>query len=419
MDVLIKSAELEGQVCSISSKSHTHRLLIASALSGAHTDIICPEISDDLRSTARCLSALGMRAQKTKYGFSVDCCESGENACELDCGESGATLRFMLPVVCALGIPCTLIRHSSLKKRPIEPLIDSLREHGCDFEISDMRIKCSGKLTPGEYKIDGSLSSQFTSALLLALPLIDGDSIIEIVGESVSSPYIDMTLGVLSLFGIEAQKREGGFFVKGKQHYKSPGKLVAEGDWSCAAVWLCAGAIGKKSVAVSGLDINSKQGDRKIVEILRRFGAEVTEEKGTFRASRKKLRGIEIDAADTPDIIPPLCVVAAVSRGKTVIKNASHLRAKESNRIRAIAQILSTLGAHITENADGLIIEGREELSGGSVPSFDDHRMIMMASLAASVSDEPVLIFDAQNVSKSYPDFFTHLEALGAEIRIR
>jgi 3-phosphoshikimate 1-carboxyvinyltransferase len=375
MDIAVNPGPLSGTVRAVPSKSAAHRAMICAALADTPTEIICDGTSKDIEATGACLAAL----------------ES--SGALLPCGESGSTLRFLLPIVGALGRKASFVLEGRLPERPLSPLYEELVRHGCKLSPQGTSpFTVEGQLMAGDYTLDGGVSSQFISGLLFALPLLGGDSTITLTGRVESLPYIGMTLEMLKTFGINVEYSNGVFMVGGRQRYRSPGTVKVEGDWSNAAFWLCAGAISGREITVTGLDADSKQGDRAVVEILARFG--------------KDLRGIEIDAADIPDLVPILSVVAAAAKGETVIRGAGRLRDKESDRLAAVCDVLGTLGADVTETEDGLRIVGGKPLKGGTVSSWGDHRIAMSAATAAVLCAEPIVIQGAEAVNKSYPTFF-------------
>jgi 3-phosphoshikimate 1-carboxyvinyltransferase len=418
MDIKITRPARGGTIRAIASKSQAHRLLIGAALADGPSRVGCAETSDDIDATVRCLDALGA---KVKYdGCGVDILPiprpvPGERV--LDCGESGSTLRFMLPVACALGAGATFHMGGRLPSRPLSPLYEELSGHGCALSMAGKSpLYTGGQLTGGRYRIPGNVSSQFISGLLLALPLLEADSLIEVGGAVESRPYVDITLAALKTFGIGVRTNAHSFTVPGNQRFKVSRALAVEGDWSNAAFWLSHGAVGDGSITVAGLDPSSPQGDKAIMTFLERFGARVSVDGGTVTVSRGDLYGIDIDAGDTPDLVPVLAAVAAVSRGRTVISNAGRLRLKESDRLKAITETLSALGADITQTDDGFIIDGRPRLRGGVVSSHGDHRIAMTAAVVSTACLEAVTIKGAEAVGKSYPGFFTDFAALGGAV---
>jgi len=423
VDIRIEKPPVGGEVKAIASKPQAHRLLICAALADKNTRINCAERSDDIDATVSCLVSLGARIAYDGAGFKVQ--PSGipvpTGPIIQVCGQSGATLRFMLPVCCALGVPAEFLMLGQLRKRPSSPLLEQLAANGCDIAKHDGGLRCSGKLSSGEYFLKGNVSSQFMSGLLLALPLLEGYSVISVEGVVESMPFVTMTLDILRAFGVRIHLRglRGGrgsvYLVEGPQNFRTPGTLVVEGDWSCAAPWLSAGAIRGSGVTCTGLNLGSNQGDMAITRLLERFGAKVAYEGDKVTVYPAELRGIEIDASDTPDLVPFLAVVAAAAKGETVINNAGRLRHGGNDRLRAVAETLRALGADITERQDGLVVRGVKALAGGSVPSRSDHRIVMMAAIASAACDGPVTITGAGAVSKSYPEFFVDFAKLGGK----
>ena len=413
---VLKNARFEA----IPSKSQAHRFLICSALADRGTFITCGSSSDDIDATARCLEALGATARYDSEGFHVAPVSrnndlKGTDFSILDCGESGSTLRFLLPVCGALGHKASFIMRGRLPDRPLSGLYSEMVSHGCVLsQPGRSPLLCEGRLEGGIYEIAGNVSSQYISGLLFALPLLTSDSLLRVTGVLESRPYVDMTLDALRLFGFTIiEEEEQCFRVPGRQTGASLEKIKVEGDWSNAAFWLSAGAIGRKGVICAGLNPASMQGDRAIIELLIRFGACVTINNDEVIVTPGRLRGIEIDASNIPDLVPVLAAVSAVAEGKTIIRGAGRLRVKESDRLRAITVSLTGLGADITETEDGLIINGKEGLKGGETESFGDHRIAMTSAVLSLACEEPILIKNAEAVNKSYPGFFNDFRSLG------
>lgn len=444
MTTTLYRPELCGTIKAIPSKSHVHRLLIAAALYGRYTKIICDgKFSDDINATIKCLQALGAKITTSEGEISVYGISESQKEADMFCAESGSTLRFMLPVVCALGVNAKFHPEGRLPQRPLSPLREELIAHGCTLdEVGTLPYKTYGKLRGGKFEIAGNVSSQYITGLLLALPLLDAKSEIHIIGKLESRPYVDMTLEVLAQFGVDVSVESDSLITVGGTHNNRlpDGNLTfySDGDWSNAAFWLVAGAIGKNTIHMTGLRENSKQGDKAVLEILKRFGAKV-EIEGASECERHaagdrdvagsvlrnisvtgaKLRGIEIDAADIPDLVPILSLVAACAEGTTRIYNAQRLRLKESDRLATVCELLGTLGADITITDDGLIIKGNISsnaknfrLKGGSVSSHNDHRIAMTAAIAATVCSDEVTVIDSLAVNKSYPHFWQDYDML-------
>ena len=404
MEKLLTPAPLGGCVAAVPSKSQAHRLLICAALADKPTKIFCPQISQDLEATARCLSALGAEVSYEEGCYWVSPVRRAKGDALLDCGESGSTLRFLLPVAAALGANATFLMKGRLAERPLSPLWEELEKHGCRLSRpGENLLRCEGRLTAGSFQLPGNVSSQFVSGLLFALPLLEGKSDIMLTSPMESAPYVDLTRAALAAFGVEVFR----LCVK-PGVYRSQGSYAVEGDWSNAAFWLCAGAISQE-IRVTGLRSDSLQGDRKILELLEAFGAEVAWEGDSVTVKARKLRAADVDLRHIPDLLPPLALVAACAEGRTRFWGAERLRLKESNRLETVARTLNALGGQAEETPDGLLITGGK-LRGGRTDSFGDHRIAMMAAIAASVCAQPVLLTGAEAVNKSYPAFWRAFE---------
>ena len=405
----IYPGKLAGTIPAIPSKSAAHRLLIAAALADGPTEIACPSVSQDILATARCLAALGAKLDRTEWGFTVTPGPAPEKA-DLPCGESGSTLRFLLPVAAALGVEATFHMEGRLPQRPLFPLDRELEAHGAALtRPTDTTLTVSGRLTPGDYHLPGDVSSQYISGLLFALPLLAGPSTLTISGPIESAPYLQLTEAALRQFGVAPQWHPPVYdLAPGRYH--SPGAAAVEGDWSNAAFFLAAGA------TVTGLDLQSRQGDRAILWLLQRFGAAVAQYEDTAAVELGELKAQDIDAAAIPDLVPVLAVLAANAQGASRIYNAARLRLKESDRLSTVAALLRNLGGKVEITADGLTIEGTG-LTGGVVDSYFDHRIAMAAAVAATSAHGPVVLRNAQAVEKSYPGFWADFQALGGKLR--
>ena len=486
----INRSTFGGSVNAIASKSHAHRLLIAAALSEAEELFIeCSETSADIDATASCLNSMGAEIVRVEGGFKVKPIHPGNisgrlsvnnitgsetqadsdadktndnkarmdadktvdgNTARMDAGESGSTLRFLLPLIGVLGLSAEITTHGRLSSRPLSPLYEEMQRSGVTLSPQGISpLTLSGRMSGGIYTIAGNISSQYITGLLLSLPLAETDSEIRITGELASRPYVDITLDVLRQAGIEVEEiavpeiAENNvtliFRIKGGQHYRLPQHCIVEGDWSNAAFFLAAGAIAEAPVTVKRLNMNSKQGDKAILRLLKEFGAEVTETASILSTSTsinsadslvsnnladnkmmlsdititpRPLHGIEIDAENIPDLVPILSLVASTAEGTTVIRHIERLRIKESDRVATVIDTLTRLGADIHEENKCLVINGRPLLAGGTVDSYNDHRIAMTAAIAAIRSSSPVTITDPMAVRKSYPGFYTDLEAL-------
>ena len=418
MKAIVSAAKINGQIEAIASKSFVHRELICAALSKEKTKILCKTVSEDITATALCLDALTANVIREDDKFIVTPHSKHKNEKDiiLNCGESGSTYRFLLPVAAALGLDAAFLLNGRLKDRPINDLFNALESHGIKISgKNEEKVTVSGCLTAGTFTLPGDISSQYITGLLFALPLLKEDSEIQITSPLQSKGYVDITLTTLKRFGITVEMSESIIKVKGNQRYISPKTIISEGDWSNAAFWLCAAAAAGE-VTVTGLNNSSVQADRKVTDILKRFGAFVTENENFVTVKKSDLSGIEIDASEIPDLVPALATAAAGAVGKTVFYNADRLRFKESDRLNSISRTLTLLGADTAVTEDKLIISGNGRLSGGTVHSFFDHRIVMMSASAALISQEDIVIENAESVSKSYPLFFEDFRKLGANI---
>lgn len=396
--VKIKNSILNGSVVIPPSKSAAHRALLCSFLAGGGT--VSPIInSKDMQAMQQAISAL----------------QNNEKV--VDCIESGNTLRFVIPVAAALGKSVTFVGSGRLPERPLKTFLDLLPKHNIKC-TSDGKLPLSieGKLTSGRYEIAGNISSQYISGLLFALPLLDGDSEIVLTTKLESKPYIDLTIKVMRDFGVEIKETENGYFVKGNQQYKIRDYIV-ESDWSQAAFFLVGGAIGNE-VVLKGLDMHSVQGDKAIVELLKKFGADIEIKENEIISRKAELKGIKIDVSDIPDTVPALAVAAAYAKGKTEIVGGERLRFKESDRIESVVSNLKRLGADVTETADGMIINGGRELKGAELLGYNDHRIVMAFSMAALFANGETVITEANSIDKTYPSFFEDYNRIGGQANV-
>lgn len=412
MNITIIPGKLSGRVAPPPSKSQAHRLLIAAALAEGESVISNVAFSQDIQATIRCLEELG--AAFTKEGNTLTVQGMGANTMSplrrmayprLDCGESGSTLRFLIPIALAVRGGGIFTGHGRLMERPLKPYFDLFDEKGIFYEQKDGVLTVSGTLTPGVYELPGDVSSQFFTGLLYALPLLDGPSALIPTTPLESEGYIQMTLQAMAQFGVEfpaTLSLPPQYHPQGNQTYRAANAVV-EADWSQAGFWYAAKLLGN-SVEPSGLDPNSTQGDRVIADQF---------------AKLSRPEDVELDVSGCPDLAPPLAAMAALRTGYvTRLTNAARLRVKESDRLASVTETLNALGADVTEGADFLVIRGKHTLSGGvSVDSHNDHRIAMMAAVAAARCERPVTVLGAECVAKSYPDFWEDYVKLGGAIR--
>ena len=415
MQVTLHTPAPRGTLPSFPSKSEAHRYLICAALADTPTHIVCAASNDDIDATVSCLCALGASISRTQGGFDVTPIKNIPDTAVLDCGESGSTLRFLLPVICALGTKAQLHLHGRLPARPLSPLDSLLSEHGATLSPQGTNpLEVSGKLSGNDFSIAANVSSQFISGLLFALPLLDLDTpaTIRLVGKIESRPYLDMTRSALAVFGIAVKEQDGVLTIPAHARFTSPGTLAVGGDWSGAAPWLCMGAVGKHPLTVTDLDTASGQGDKAILSVLSDMGAQIEVHENAITVTPAPLHGITLNAANIPDLVPVIAATAALANGTTCITGAARLRIKESDRLATTTAVLTALGADVRETDDGLVIVGKPALSGGSVDAYGDHRIAMTAAVASLGCQAPVTIEGAQAVAKSYPTFWEQLDLL-------
>lgn len=412
----VKNGTRSGKVTIPSSKSFAHRFLICAALSQNESIVKCDGISKDIEATIKCLNALGAEITVSDNDIFVKpILKVKKEICNLYCGESGSTLRFLIPVVGALGAEAVFYMEGKLSERPLDDLTRTLAENGMKIQQKGTMLYCSGKLRSGNYRIPGNISSQYISGMLFALPLIEGKSTLEVYGNIESADYIIMTENAISIAGISFSKKAVNYLFSGNQKYIVNENAIVERDWSNAAFFICIGAVSKNGITLSDMNLSSKQGDIEILNIIKRFGADIITDNNSVTVKKGSLKGQIIDAKAIPDLIPTICALACAAEGKTEIINAERLRLKESDRIATTAAMLRSLGAVVIEKSDGMIIEGTGKLEGGEIDAANDHRIAMSAAVAASICNKEVIINGAQCVSKSYPDFWIHLEKLEVE----
>ena len=416
MNIVIEPSPLKGEIAAIPSKSVAHRMLICAALADGPTTLRIPKTSDDIDATADCLRALGAAITINNEDYIVEPIAQIENIPLLDCGESGSTLRFLLPVAAAAADRCRFDGHGRLPDRPLSDLTDAMKEHGVSFDGEKLPFTIGGRLRGGIYRLPGNVSSQYITGLLLALPLCEEDSVIELTTALESASYIDITLSVLKTFGITVHCERNRYIIPGKQVFRSPGTLPVEGDWSNAAFFLTAAAL-NNDITMTGLNPNSAQGDRKIIALLEQLGAVTQKDNGRLTLRSDELKGCTIDIQDTPDLLPVLSVAAAFAQGKTTFINAARLRLKESDRLASSAAMIENLGGRAEVGEDELTVYGTG-LIGGTVESCNDHRIAMSAAVAATRCSKPVTILHAEAVKKSYPGFYNDYNKTGGKAHV-
>ena len=401
MDIKITPNILSGKVSVPPSKSVAHRMIIAAALTDGTSTISNIFPSVDITATMDCMKALGAKISFSGDTAVIEGIKKVPEKAVLNCRESGSTLRFLIPVACALGVNAEFIGSGKLPQRPLTTLLNELPKHGASFVLpnngENLPLIVNGELAGGRFYADGNVSSQFITGLLFALPLLDGDSEIILTSPLQSKPYVDITIGVLRDFGCEINETENGYFVKGNQRFK-PFSGAVEGDFSQAAFFYTANTLGS-SIEICGLNENSLQGDKKIAEICKSVAVNGS--------------AFELDCSDIPDLVPILSVLGCFCKGKSRITNAARLRIKECDRLAAMEDCLNKIGGKVKALPDGLEIYGVGSLKGGEVECFNDHRIAMSMAIAATKCENPLILRGAECVSKSFPNFFEVYKSLG------
>lgn len=407
-NIIIQNSVLNGTVNIPSSKSFAHRALICAALSGGNCSVFGIDDSADILATFGALKSIGVNIKKTDNAYITNgFCADRKN--EIFCNESGSTLRFMLPIAAAVGGEFTFTGAGRLPKRPIDTLTELFKCHNIECSADTLPLTIKGKLTGGEFKIAGNVSSQYISGLLLAAPLINEDVKITLTSPLESKAYVDITVSVMKAFGVNVTTKEDGWFVDKHERY-CPCDYTVEGDWSQSAFFMVAGAIGG-NIKIRGLNKNSVQGDMQVLDILTNMGADINFEGDCLVAKKSTLVATDINAEQIPDAVPALSVAAAFAVGTTKIYGAARLRLKESDRISAVANGLKNMGISVIEHPDGLEITG-DNVTGGVVNGENDHRIVMAFSVAAAYAKGKTLITDKESINKSYPLFFEDFKKL-------
>ena len=401
MKVTLNPTKLAGSVRAIPSKSMAHRLLICAALTEGVQRIRCEQTCEDIDATISCLKAMGSNIVKIgNYYIVPKVTAMPGQSVTLDCNESGTTLRFMMCIAAGLGLCAKFKGSDRLFARPLSPLEEVLTDHGIVITRDESgRIIQSGKAFGQNYEISGDVSSQFISGLLMMLPLCKGVSV-TVTGDFESKPYVDLTVSAMRTADINVEENGRTYTVRGRYDLRD---TIVEGDWSNSAFFLCAKALGC-DVQVENLKEDSLQGDRGVLLALSEL------------QSGKDI--VEINAKDIPDLVPVLSVVAALTKCRTIISGAQRLTLKESDRLQTVCKLITDLGGNCEVTPDGLIIDGKEKLTGGEVQGCNDHRIVMSAAIASIGCENPVVINGAQAVNKSYPAFFDDFVSLGGKIEV-
>lgn len=428
----VSAAIPTGTIAAIPAKAHAHRALIAAALADSPSTLLIAHYSEDIDATIASLRGLGAIIEKTESGVRVIPIPENQSHGTIDAHESGTTLRLLLSVGSAICDTTDVTAAGRLPNRPLEPLKSQLEAHGITFSATKPPFTISGHLMGGLFEMVGNVSSQFFSGLLLASPKLDEDTLINSTTPLQSRDYVTLTRHVMADFGVMAYTTDDGnsFTVPKGQHYHGLENYPIEGDWSNSAIWLVAAAITGQPLTITNLQPDSTQADKRILDIIDCAGTTVEwqTEDGTviedeqldniktplrLHCEGRAIDPITVDLEQCPDLLPVLAALACSIEGESWFINGERLRLKESDRLLAVRDLVRTLGGTAHIEGDNLYINGTGRLTGGTVTSHNDHRLVMAASLMALFSDDPITITDSQAINKSYPLFFKHWNELG------
>lgn len=409
MEKTVSPASLSGSIAIIPSKSASHRAAMMAALCPEPTQLYPLQQSRDIEATLACSRALGLGQPNQPFS----------PLRTLDCGESGSTLRFFIPLALDGRGPVRFVGHGRLMQRPLSVYEQLFTPRGVKWKQEGDTLTVEGQLQSGVYSLRGDVSSQFITGLLLALPRLDGGSVIRITTHLESRSYVELTRRIQAAFGITSEwTDESTLVIPGNQTPLSPGAFTIESDWSHAAFYLVAGAISANGpLTLTGLDMDSTQGDRAVVPILRSMGAIIEPDRGALSVCPSRLRPATVDVTQVPDLVPVLAVAMAAADGESRITGAARLRIKESDRLSAIANALNACGADVTELPDGLVIRGGKRLHAATVDGCNDHRIVMAIAVASGFASGDITITDSESVSKSAPRFWEEFASLGGKAR--
>lgn len=404
MNIELAQSKLNGTIEAIASKSDAHRALICATFADKPCTIRLSTTSNDIEATINVLEAFGATIEKEHDKLIVFPRKNEQLNCTANCNESGSTLRFLLPVAAAIGGNIIFEGNGRLPKRPITELCTTLKANGAllaQTTTDYLPLKVEQKLKNADFTLPGNVSSQYISGLLFASAVLGGGRI-NLTSTLESASYVDITRNVLQTFGIKTVFKNDCFIIEENQKFVSPQNYSVEGDWSCSAFWLCSNFMGS-NIKVNGLNSSSPQGDKAIVEILKKF-----EQDGEC----------SIDCSNIPDLVPPLAIAACARKSVTHFINASRLRLKESDRIETVSELVLKLGGKTSTTEDSLSIFGTGSLKGGTILAHNDHRIVMAAAIASTIAENPIIIEGAEAVQKSYPSFFYDFNKLGGKSNV-
>jgi 3-phosphoshikimate 1-carboxyvinyltransferase len=422
---VIKAKRLKGEICAPPSKAYTQRMLIAAALSYGTSKITAPLISDDTEAALRAVTALGAKVKAAEDYWTVESAQPLKAAQKpIDCGDSGATLRFTMPIAALAPTPSVFVLGKSLEQRPIEPLLKSLRQLGAEAYYQRLGDQATihvqgGGISGGKTTIPGDVSSQYISGLMFACPMAKEDTEITLTTPLESKGYIEMTQAVLTEHGVNVLISEEFDYlhIPSNQTYK-PCDHRVPGDFSSAACLLAAAAITRSEVSVKNLDHERVQGDKAILDVLRRMrvNGKICSDRVEIKGKGDLLEAVDVDARDIPDLVPVCTVLACYAKGTSKIHDAHRLRYKESDRLLSLYVELTKMGAQITMDEGSLTVKGPSALHGAVINPHNDHRIAMACAVAALGASGETRVQDAECVRKSYPRFFSDLRVLGVDV---
>ena len=414
MKLTVKGDNICGTARMPSSKSAAHRAIIAAAIAKGTSRISGVTLCDDVKATLNGVCALGANVRFDSDDILITGIKNAPQSAEIDCGESGSTVRFLIPLAATYGVNATFVGHGRLPERPLDDIIDALTPHGIScVQLTDrsLPLSISGISDGSEYRIAGNISSQYLTGLLLSSCVHGGE--IKLSTDLESAPYVDMTVDMIRRFGGSVSVENGKYTVSGSLQARD---IYVEGDWSSAAFLFEAAALGGE-VNISGLDEKSYQGDKKCAGIFRKIGADVNFRDGIYNVRKNQIRPFDLDASQVPDLVPAIAVTLAFADGKSLIYNARRLRIKESDRLKAVADNLEKMGIKTELTDDSLTVFGGIPHSA-EIDSFNDHRIAMAFSAAAVAINGGITVNGAQSVAKSFPDFYKVFNSVGGDVSV-
>lgn len=417
----ILPGKLRGIVTVPGSKSVAHRAIICAGLARGKTVIENADLCDDIIATLGGISALGAKAEKRGNDIVITGIGGREHRDfipRIDCKESGSTARFLMPTALAVAGGGNFTGAPGLAKRPFDVYFDIFKSHGIEYtqNLPGLDLKLTGRLKGGKFTLPGNVSSQFITGLLFALPLCRENSEICLTTPLQSVGYVDMTLDILADFGIKIENTDYQIFkINGGQIYKTPGKYFVEGDFSAGANYFVADALGC-AIKVKGLNINSKQADRAVLDILAAMGCEIAEENGLLSVKPTNLKAVEFSGENCPDILPILSLALCFGKGSGKITNCQRLKIKECDRLTGTARLIKSLGGDTGCDESSIYTSHTESLTGGNLTVYNDHRMRMLAAVCSTVAKDKITIDNKECVAKSYPNFWADFKSLGGKI---